>query len=67
MNDLLERAVAAHGGLDRWNKFKKVIQTNSDSMEAAERYRYQESTYFCVLANGECEYADAYNHSCLML
>jgi hypothetical protein len=24
MNDLLARAVAAHGGLDRWNKFKKV-------------------------------------------
>ena len=27
MNDLLARAVAAHGGLDRWNKFKKVTAT----------------------------------------
>jgi len=27
MNDLLARAIAAHGGLDRWNKFKKVTAT----------------------------------------
>jgi hypothetical protein len=27
MNDLLARAIAAHGGLDRWNKFKKVTTT----------------------------------------
>ena len=27
MNDLLARAVAAHGGLDRWNKFNKVTAT----------------------------------------
>jgi hypothetical protein len=27
MNDLSARAVAAHGGLDRWNKFKKVTAT----------------------------------------
>ena len=27
MNDLLARAIAAHGGLDRWNKFKKVSAT----------------------------------------
>jgi hypothetical protein len=27
MNDLLERVIAAHGGLDRWNKLKKVTAT----------------------------------------
>jgi hypothetical protein len=27
MNDLLARAIAAYGGLDRWNKFKKVTAT----------------------------------------
>jgi hypothetical protein len=27
MNDLLARAIAAHGGLDRWNKFKSVTAT----------------------------------------
>ena len=27
MNDLLARAVAAHGGFDRWNKIKKVTAT----------------------------------------
>ena len=24
MNDLLERAVTAHGGLDRWSKLKSI-------------------------------------------
>ena len=24
MNDLLESAVAAHGGVDRWNKVKSI-------------------------------------------
>jgi hypothetical protein len=27
VNDLLERAIAAHGGLDRWNKFNRVTAT----------------------------------------
>jgi hypothetical protein len=27
MNDLLARAIAAHGGLDRWNTFKRVSAT----------------------------------------
>jgi len=27
MNDLLARVTTAHGGLDRWNKFKKVTAT----------------------------------------
>ena len=27
MNDLLARAIDAHGGLDRWNKFKRVTAT----------------------------------------
>ena len=27
MNDLLAQAIAAHGGLDRWNKFHKVTTT----------------------------------------
>ena len=38
-------------------------------MEAAERYMYQESLIFVrqQTAICECEYADAYNHSCLML
>jgi hypothetical protein len=27
MNDLLAQVIAAHGGLDRWNKFKKVTAT----------------------------------------
>jgi hypothetical protein len=27
MNDLLARAIAAHGGLERWNTFNKVAAT----------------------------------------
>lgn len=27
MNDLLAQAIAAHGGLDRWNKFHKITTT----------------------------------------
>nr|ALV86498.1 hypothetical protein [uncultured bacterium 20] len=27
MNDLLDRAIAAHGGLDRWNRFESVTAT----------------------------------------
>jgi hypothetical protein len=27
VNDLLERGIAAHGGLDRWNKFNRVTAT----------------------------------------
>lgn len=27
MNDLLARAIAAHGGLERWNTFTKVTAT----------------------------------------
>ena len=27
MNDLLAQAIAAHGGLDRWNNFHKVTTT----------------------------------------
>ncbi len=27
MNDLLAQVIAAHGGLDRWNTFKKVTAT----------------------------------------
>src|SRR5258708_18312441 len=27
MNDLLARAIAAHGGLERWNTFNKVTAT----------------------------------------
>jgi hypothetical protein len=27
MNDLLAQAIAAHGGLDRWNKFQKITTT----------------------------------------
>jgi hypothetical protein len=27
MNDLLAQAIAAHGGLDRWNKFNRVTST----------------------------------------
>jgi hypothetical protein len=27
MNDLLAQAIAAHGGLDRWNKFNKITTT----------------------------------------
>jgi hypothetical protein len=27
MHDLLARAIAAHGGLDRWNTFKRVTVT----------------------------------------
>ena len=27
MNDFLARVTTAHGGLDRWNKFKKVTAT----------------------------------------
>jgi len=27
MNDLLARAIAAHGGLERWNTFNKVSAT----------------------------------------
>ena len=27
MNDLLAQSIAAHGGLDRWNKFHKITTT----------------------------------------
>ena len=27
MNDLLAQAIAAHGGLDRWNNFHKITAT----------------------------------------
>ena len=37
MNDLLARAIAAHGGLDRWNKFNGTL-FNFDVLKDARCY-----------------------------
>jgi hypothetical protein len=41
MNELLTRVIAAHGGLDRWNRFKRVTGTYVGGGETSEPHNME--------------------------